>query len=252
VPAVAPLLLRLGCLLLLVGGWPGGPGRGGDWVRRLRIITDPEEVLRQSLTMINGAQHEWMSLETLDSDMPLTEDFVVSAPPMFREGLRIRAIYDQASLDHPVAAANLQRSMAAGEEARVLPVVPTKLQMMDMSAVMLALNATGRAGAVIFYSEPIVCGLAEYCELLWLRAVPVGSAAPPPGCPLTQSEHAVLRLLVQGLTHTAIGHKLELSDSTMTRRLHAIMRELQTTNEFAAGAAAQRRGWLDGSGTGNG
>jgi dipeptidyl aminopeptidase/acylaminoacyl peptidase len=220
-----------------VKSWPR-PADGQSRDHLVRVITDPEDVTRQSLTMINGAQHDWMTLETLDSEMPLTEDFVVSAPPMLREGLRVRAIYDQASLDHPMAAANLQRSMAAGEQARVLPVVPTKMQMMDKSAVMLPLNATGRAGAVLLYAEPIVCGLAEYFELMWLRAVPVGSATPPPGCPLTQSEHDVLRLLVQGLTYKAIRHKLDLSESTMTRRMHAIMGELQTGNEFAAGAAA--------------
>jgi hypothetical protein len=229
--------------------------RAADGLSRdhlMRVITDREDILQLSLTMINGAQHNWMTLETLDSDMPRTEDFVVSAPPVLREGLRVRAIYDQASVDHPVAAANIRRSMAAGEQTRVLPEVPMKMQLIDKSAVMLPLTATGTGGAVLFYAEPIVCGLAEYFELLWLRAVPVGSAAPPPGCPLSQGEHDVLRLLVQGMTYKAIRHKLNIGESTMTRRVHSIVEELQTGNLFAAGAAAARRGWLDGYGEGNG
>jgi hypothetical protein len=214
----------------------------------VRIITDVEEIMHLSLTMINSTQQDWMSLETLDSGMPLTEDFVVSAPPALREGLQARSIYDQASLDNPVAAANLKRSMAAGEQARVLPVVPMKMQVFDWSAVLLALTPTASGAAMLIYAEPVVSGLREYFEMLWQRAVPVGHTEPPRGCPLTQGEHDVLRLLVQGLTDDAIERPPKIGDSTRYRRVHSIMEHLQTTSRFAAGAAAQRRGWLDSSG----
>jgi hypothetical protein len=233
-----------------IKSWPPTTD-GGCREHLVRVITDPEEVMRLSLTMINSTQ-DWMSLETLASDMPLTEDFVVSAPQVLREGLRARSIYDQASVDHPVAGANLKRSIAAGEQARVLSVLPTKMQLFDWSAVLLPLNATGTGGAVLIYAEPIVRALREYFEMLWERAVPVGHTAPPPGCPLTQGEHDVLRLLVRGLPDCAIKRQLNIRDSTMYRRLHAIMGHLETTSRFAAGAAAQRRGWLDQRGEGDG
>jgi len=62
----------------------------------------------------------------------------------------------------------------------------------------------------------------------------------------------VLRLLVRGLTDDCIKRQLNIGESTMYRRVHNIMGHLQTTSRFAAGAAAQRRGWLDSSGEGNG
>jgi DNA-binding CsgD family transcriptional regulator len=210
----------------------------------VRVLSDPEEIMRLSQTMINSARQDWMSLETLDSEMPLTEDFLASAPPVLRDGLRVRAIYDQASIDHPVASANLQRAMTAGEQARVLPALPLKLKMADGTVVMLPLNTTGTGGALLIYAEPIIRGLREYFELLWLRAVPVGSAAPPTGCPLTSEQHDVLRLLVQGLPYKAIEHRLNISERTLNRRVTAIMKELDTHSPFAAGAAAQRRGWI--------
>ena len=227
------------------------PADGESRDHLVRIITDPEEIMRRSLTMINSAEQEYMSLETLDAGMPLTEDFVVSAAPAIREGLRVRAIYEQASVDHPVASANMQRSMAAGEQARVLQALPMKMLVIDRSAVMLPLNNTGGGGAVLFYAEPVVCGMAEYFELLWLRALPVGCTGPPPGCPLTNDQHDVLMLLAQGLPHKAIQHKLNLGDRTLTRRVEAIMKALDAHSPFAAGVAAQRRGWIDRTGENN-
>jgi hypothetical protein len=234
-----------------VKSWPrAADGENRDHL--VRIITDPQEIMRRSQTMINSAEREYMSLETLDAGMPLTEDFVVSAAPVLSEGVRIRAIYDQASVDHPVAFANMRRSMAAGEQARVLPALPLKMQLVDRSMVMLPLNATGAGGVVLFYAEPVIDGIAEYFELLWMRAVPAGCAGPPPDCPLTKEQHDVLVLLAQGLPHKAIQHKLNLGDRTLTRRVEAIMKALDAHSPFAAGAAAQRRGWIDGPRTGNG
>jgi DNA-binding CsgD family transcriptional regulator len=234
-----------------IKSWPRATNGSGR-EHLVRIITDIEEIMHLSLTMINSVEQDWMSLETLDSGMPLTEDFVVAAPPALRDGLQARSIYDQASLDDTMAAANLKRSMAAGEQARVLPVVPMKMQVFDWSAVLLALTPTASGGAMLIYAEPIVCGLREYFELLWQRAVPVGHMKPPPGCPLTEGEHDVLRLLARGMTDAAIQRQLKFGDSTMYRRVHSIMAHLQTTSRFAAGAAAQRRGWLDSSGEVNG
>jgi len=141
-----------------IKSWPRATD-GSSREHLVRIITDIEEIMHLSLTMINSVEQDWMSLETLDSGMPLTEDFVVSAPPALREGLRARSIYEQASLDDPVAAANLKRSMATGEQARVLPVVPMKMQVFDWSAVLLALTPTASGGAMLIYAEPVVSGL---------------------------------------------------------------------------------------------
>lgn len=117
---------------------------------------------------------------------------------------------------------------------------------------MLPLNPTGSGGVVLFYAEPVVCGLAEYFGLLWQRALPVGCSEPPPDCPLTKDQHDVLLLLAQGLPHKAIERKLDLGERTLTRRVEAIMKALDAHSPFAAGAATQRRGWIDGSGEGNG
>jgi len=224
----------------------------GQPSHQIRIITDTEKIMRLSLDLINGVQKNWMTLETLDSDMPLTEDFVVAPPPVLRGRVRARAIYDRASIDHPVAWINMQRSIAAGEEARWVPTVPVKLQLADDFAAILALTTTGTRAAAYITAVPVLRLFRDYYEMKWQIATPVGSTSPPPGCPLKEGELEVLRLLSQGALDKHIREQLNISDSTVTRRVEAIKAALHVTNRFAAGAAAQRHGWLDAPGGRNG
>lgn len=159
--------------------------------------------------------------------------------------MRVRAIYDQASVEHPGVAETMRRSREAGEEQRVLPELPMKMQIADEAAVLLPLTATGADAALLVRdSVPILAGLRHYFELLWERGVPAGSGLQPGGCLLNRAQLDVLSLLAHGLTDKAIGHRLDISDSTVHRHITVIMHHLGVSSRFAAGVAAQRRGWL--------
>jgi DNA-binding NarL/FixJ family response regulator len=47
-----------------------------------------------------------------------------------------------------------------------------------------------------------------------------------------------------GLQDDAIAHRLGISTTTVRRHIGAIMSQLGVSSRFAAGAAAQRRGWI--------
>jgi DNA-binding CsgD family transcriptional regulator len=71
------------------------------------------------------------------------------------------------------------------------------------------------------------------------RALPAGSDAPTAA--LTGRELAVLGLLVQGFTATAIGHRLGMSPRTATKHIEHIYRKLGVTDRVSATLVAQRR-----------
>ena len=81
--------------------------------------------------------------------------------------------------------------------------------------------------------------------MLWERATPLRpERRTEPGDRLTPTQQAVLELMAQGLQDDAIARRAGISTTTVRRHISAIMRRLGVSSRFAAGAAAQRRGWI--------
>ncbi|MBV9450753.1 MAG: response regulator transcription factor [Streptosporangiaceae bacterium] len=214
----------------------------------VRVLTDKDEILTLSIDLIYSAHKDWMTLENTDTDMPITEDFGVRIPPALRGKVCCRGIYDLASVEHPVMARNIERAVAEGEIARVVPKVPMKMKLADQAVALLPFTPTASGGAVLIRGcgIPILAGLKEYYDLKWATGTQTGSRQPPPGCPLTSAEAKVLQLMAQGLTNAAITRRLGISDSTVGRHIDTIMKALDAPgkSKFAAGVIAHQRGWL--------
>jgi DNA-binding NarL/FixJ family response regulator len=91
----------------------------------------------------------------------------------------------------------------------------------------------------------IIGALREYFEMLWERATPLKAQRPAvPGDRLTPAQQAVLELMAEGLQDDAIARRAGISTTTVRRHIAAIMNRLAVSSRFAAGAAAQRRGWI--------
>lgn len=211
----------------------------------LEVVTDRQEILQLSQNLINTARQDWMTLESFNSDMPYSEDNIIEGPASARDTVTVRSIYDRAFTESPVGAHIIEACIGQGEQARVMPEVPMKMQIADTSAVLLPLTPAGTGGCVLIHAHPIVPAMREFWEMLWECAVPYGSAAVPSDCPLTPRQRQVLSLLGQGLTHAMIAGRVGKSEKTVGREVEVIMDRLGTDSPFAAGATAQRRGWLN-------
>jgi len=214
----------------------------------VQIITDREEILRRSTHLVNTARRDWMTLETAVTDMPRSEDNRISCPKALRDQVRIRSIYERATTRDPVALENIRKCMDAGEEARILPVVPIKLQIADEAAALLALTPTGTGGALQIHATIVIRALRAFFELLWEKASPLYGAKPVPGCPLTAAQQEILGLLALGHADAHIAKKTGHGVSTVRRHITAIS-ELagHPKSRFALAVAVERRGWLQGS-----
>ncbi len=223
-----------------------GPGVNGRLPEHLvSVVSDPAQISELSASLVNSARRDWMTLENLRTEMPLTEDF--AQPPLPASGgmVRCRSIYDAAAMDDPVARRIIRGCAEAGEQARLLPAVPMKMKLADHTTAMLPLTPAGTAGALVIRAPVIIAALREYFEMLWQRATPLGSqrpAAPPDR--LTRAQQTVLELMAEGLHDDAIARRAGISTTTVRRHIAAIMDRLDVTSRFAAGAAAQRRGWI--------
>src|SRR5581483_2178806 len=210
----------------------------------VEVTTSRRDVLSWSQELINSAYRDWMTLETFVTDMPVTDDYIVAPAPAMKQSVRVRSIYDRPFVQSRAGARIIGSLLADGQQARVLAELPMKMQLADESCVLLPLTPTGTGGAMLVHARPVVSALRQYFELLWERAVPFGRTAAAPDTSLTGRQQDILGLLAQGLTDDAIASRLGCSAKTVGREAAAISVRLGATSRFAAGAAAQRRGWL--------
>jgi DNA-binding CsgD family transcriptional regulator len=100
------------------------------------------------------------------------------------------------------------------------------------------------SGALLIRAPVIITALREYFEMLWQRATPLTAQRPAVlGERLTRAQQAVLELMAEGLHDDAIARRTGISTTTVRRHIAAITDRLDVSSRFAAGAAAQRRGW---------
>jgi DNA-binding CsgD family transcriptional regulator len=223
-----------------------GTGMTGPFPEHLvAVISDRTEITELSASLINTARKDWMTLDNLHTEMPLTGDFAQPPLPAFGGRVRCRSIYSASAMEDPVAREVIRVCADAGERARLLPEVPMKMKLADHTTAMLPLTQAGTAGALVIRAPVIVSALRQYFELLWERATPLRSGRPAvPTGRLPPAQQKVLELMAEGLNDDAIARRAGLSTTTVRRYIAAIVTRLGVSSRFAAGAAAQRRGWI--------
>jgi DNA-binding CsgD family transcriptional regulator len=211
----------------------------------VQVVTDRAEIDRLSASLINTARQDWMTLENFGTDMPLTDDFAQPPLPAFVGQVRCRSIYAVAVMDDPAGRRIVRASAEAGQQARLLPSVPMKMKLADQTAALLPLTPAGTAGALLVRAPVITAALGQYFEMLWERATPISAKRPAAVAGrLSAAQQTVLALMAEGLHDDVIARRAKLSTTTVRRHITAIMKRLDVTSRFAAGAAAQRRGWI--------
>ena len=209
------------------------------------VVSDREQISDLSASLVNTARKDWMTLENLATDMPLTEDFTQPPLPVVGGQVRCRSIYAAAAMDDPAARRIIQACAEAGEQARLLPSVPMKMKLADTTTAMLPLTPNGTAAALVVRAPVIITALREYFELLWDRATPLKPIREAPsGDRLPPAQQKVLELMAEGLNDDRIARRLAVSTTTVRRHITAILHRLGVSSRFAAGAAAQRKGWI--------
>ncbi|HEY1619281.1 MAG TPA: LuxR C-terminal-related transcriptional regulator [Streptosporangiaceae bacterium] len=220
------------------------PAGGGLPEHLVSAVSDRAQLSELSAALMNTARQDWMTLENLRTEMPLTADFAQPPLPVLSGRVRCRSIYSAGAMDDPVARQIIGDCVRAGEQARLLPQVPMKMKLADQATALLPLTPSGAAGLVV-KAPVILAALREYFELLWDRATPLTAPRAEPGAGRpTPAQQRVLELMAEGLADAAIARRADISITTVRRHITALMTRLGVSSRFALGAAAQRRGWI--------
>ncbi|MBR7833245.1 response regulator transcription factor [Actinospica durhamensis] len=158
-----------------------------------------------------------------------------------------RAVYAAEVLDVPPRAERIRTLVELGEQARVVPVVPIKMIVVDRREVLLPLFTAGQGPqqhAVVVHNSGICDALVALFEAVWARGVPLFAPQGQREDGLPPEDRAILHLLNAGLKDDAIGRQLSLSERTVRRRVAEISERLGASTRFQIGAQAVRRGWI--------
>jgi DNA-binding CsgD family transcriptional regulator len=177
--------------------------------------------------------------------MPLTGDFAQPPLPASRGLVRCRSIYEASVMEDPVGPAHHPGVRGSGGACAAAAQGADEAETGRLHHCDTAATPAGTAGALLIRAPVIIAALREYFEMLWERATPIApQRGGQPGDRVTPAQHTVLGLMAEGLHDDAIARRAGISTTTVRRHIAAIMDRLNVTSRFAAGAAAQRRGWI--------
>lgn len=160
-----------------------------------------------------------------------------------------RAVYTTEALAEPGFMAAVSEHVLAGEQARLAPVVPTKLAIADRTLALLPLSWTAAAQDTALLVHP--CGLLDALvalfEGVWTTASPLVITGPAEVRPLEavdKHDRQLLSLLVAGMTDEAAGARLGMSRRTVVRRVQHMMAATGAQSRIQLGWRVRERGWL--------
>lgn len=214
----------------------------------IEIVEGRQAVVRRVTQLVDGATEEMVML-----DRPPYADVPAEASKQQLEcmarGVRWRGIYAPESFDLAGQLERVEQLAAAGEHARIYPVVPIKLAIADRRTALVPLLEGTNEYALVVHGATLVDALMAMFDLLWELAVPLPTylhrdrtAGDYAG---EDEQHArLVTLLASGLSDKAIARQLGTSPRTLSRQLSSLMATLGARTRFQAGLQAAYRGYV--------
>jgi sugar-specific transcriptional regulator TrmB len=217
-------------------------------VEVVEVVLGREAVIQRWAQLQELATRELLAFDRPPYSMPVPgvnpdEDVAL------RRGVHYRIIYSREALEWPGMLPHIERYVEAGEDARVLPEVPMKLDVVDqkLGLVPLTLGDPGRVeGALLVHPSPLLETLAFLFEAMWESAVPFHAALDSDGSATDERSEErthLLALMAAGMKDEVIARQLGVGLRTLHRRVAALMKELGADTRYQAGLQAARRGW---------
>jgi DNA-binding CsgD family transcriptional regulator len=222
----------------------------------VEVLEDNEEVTARYAHLLKGSTQEVLHLAKPPYVTGPTDasDHGEAAQPEFREGIRLRSVYDTEGFTDTVSLETALRGSARGGEFRLSSRLPVKLVLFDRTAALLPLHDDRpSAGSLEVRSPALIDALAALFEAIWKHAVPVSLEsrqdwpAPRQTRETTQIDErtqAILDLMATGMKDDAIARVLNISRRTVQKHVSEAGSALGARTRFQIALRAAERGWL--------
>jgi DNA-binding CsgD family transcriptional regulator len=222
----------------------------------VEVLEDTEEVTARYAHLLKGSAQEVLHLAkppyvTGPAGASSHGD---AAQPEFREGIRLRSVYDTEGFTDTVSLETALRGSARGGEFRLSSRLPVKLVLFDRTAALLPLHDDRpSAGSLEVRSPALIDALAALFEAIWKHAVPVSLESrqdwPAPRqtretTRIDERTQAILDLMATGMKDDAIARVLNISRRTVQKHVSEAGSALGARTRFQIALRAAERGWL--------
>jgi len=217
----------------------------------VEIITGESTIRSRTDQLPDAARYQIRGFDRPPYVQSLDEN-VSQEAERIRQGVSYRVVYSAQGVMWPGRLeGDIRGALAAGEQARVRPDLPTKLWIVDDKMALIPIKTRQHAIDASFIVRPcdLLDSLIALFEAEWDRAIPLrsflgkDSAGAAAGHP-DETRTAVLSCLAAGLTDEGIARSLGCSLRTAQRHIRRLMQDLNVTSRFQAGMEARQRGWV--------
>lgn len=209
----------------------------------MEILEGLEAIRGRLATVCANAKTEALSMHTAVS----TEGLKMSRAldfGMLARGVVGRTLVDAATLEDSEHVAYLEELSGAGEQIRVIRVLPARALIIDRELAIVPVDAADvKRAALVVRAHTIVDCMVALFEQLWAVASPLFNPSDARGRPEGRPAQ-VLELLAMGRKDESIARSLGVGVRTVRRDIAALMASLGERTRPAAVAAAIRHGWL--------
>lgn len=219
-----------------------------DPAELVEIVSGSQASLERVQQVERATRHELRGFDKAPyAESPLVFNEIEG--DLLRRGGVARNIYERGSVEIPGRLAELEVEVSLGEQARVLPYLPTKLVIVDDALAIMPLQAAPEEieSIVVVHQSALLEAIIALFETLWEVAIPLqfpGPGGVPRDQPSPEERH-ILSLLTEGIPDDVIARELGLSERTYQRRVRGMMERLRAQTRFQLARQAYRRGWLD-------
>lgn len=214
--------------------------RGGD-IRTIRGAENISSVLQGA---VDECRAELLTVQPGGGrPYELLERALEREIPALQRGVRQLTIYQHSIRTHSPTIEYVRRAARAGAEIRTTDEVIDRLIIFDREVAFIPTAFPRGQEALEIREPPIVRFLARLFENVWSRALPWdGSLAPAKTDVVSQTQRAIIRMLINGHTQSRIARELGISLRTLTTHVGKISSELGSVSPIQLGYLLATRG----------
>jgi sugar-specific transcriptional regulator TrmB len=209
----------------------------------IELITNRAHLSQILVQMYQSAQTELVAFQKAPVILPS-----VQLSDMAATQAGVRTISDESLLEIPGGLESLRHDMALGEETRTFSKLPFKMMIADKRIAIITLDAQDpEAPTLMVHRSTLLEALCLLFEFVWEKATPIVTARDGEvkmksdgNGHGSESAQALIPLLSAGLNDKAIAQDLNISASTLNRRIGDLMSIYGARTRFQLGLQVAR------------